>query len=221
MEDDLEFRFSLGQPATNDGEQPPAVEGSRLPPSHEGQAGRESDDQGSTELPSAEPEIQRGIQQVLEAIQSLRHDFETKIKYDETKERQITLLHNELQEQRQGLHFRILRPLLLDLIALYDDIAKLLESTAEESLTANQSRRNLESIQQSIEEMLRRNGVEPFTVEGDAVSIERQRVLKVLPTSEPLLDKKIAQRLRTGFSFEGRVLRPEWVEVYRYTDGNA
>lgn len=221
MEDDLEFRFSLGQPIANDGGQPPAVEGFRLAPSHEGQAGQESNDQGGTDLPSAEPEIQHGIQQVLEAIQSLRYDFETKIKYDETKERQITLLHNELQEHRQGLHFRILRPLLLDLIALYDDIAKLLESTAEESLTANQSRRNLESIQRSIEEMLRRNGVEPFTVEGDAVSIERQRVLKVLPTSEPLLDKKIAQRLRTGFSFEGRVIRPEWVEVYRYTDGNA
>src|SRR5579859_1071685 len=78
-------------------------------------------------------------QSLLTEMQELRHDFDTKIKYDETKERQLDTLHKELQTYREGLHFKILRPLFIDLIAMHDDLDKLIEglsSTENEQMLA-------------------------------------------------------------------------------------
>lgn len=157
--------------------------------------------------------------QLLEEMRQLRRDFDTKVKYDESKERQIMLLHNELQH-RENLHFNILRPVLIDLIALYDDISKMLDGSKEEVLTATQWRGNLQSIQDTIEEVLRQNGAEAFNMAGTTVTPERQRIVKAIDTDDPALDKQVARRLRKGFLYDTKVLRPEWVEVYRYLAEN-
>src|SRR5258708_17487380 len=68
------------------------------------------------------------LQQLLHDMQNLRQDFDTKIKYDESKERQVDSLHQELQGYREGLHFKILKPVFIDLIAMHDDLDKLIES---------------------------------------------------------------------------------------------
>jgi molecular chaperone GrpE len=161
-------------------------------------------------------EILQAMLRLLEEMQHLRRDFDTKVKYDESKERQIALLHDELQH-RDDLHFRILRPIFMDLIALYDDISKMLDDhQAGEDGAANQWLKNVQSVQGTIEEILRQNGAEAFHVAGTAVNSERQRVVKAIPTDDPALDKQVARRLRKGFLYETKVLRPEWVEVYRY-----
>src|SRR5437667_6699347 len=69
--------------------------------------------------------IAKDVQLLVDEMQSLRHDFDTKVKYDESKERQIDSLHRELQAYREGFHFKILRPLFIDLIAVHDDLGKL------------------------------------------------------------------------------------------------
>jgi molecular chaperone GrpE len=162
-----------------------------------------------------ERHIQQGMLQLLEEMQRLRRDFDTKVKYDESKERQIMLLHNELQH-RDNLHFTILRPMLLDLIALYDDISKMLDGSREDPFAAPQWRGNMQSIQDTIEEVLRQNGAEAFHMTGTTITPERQRIVKAIETDDPALDKQVARRLRKGFLYDTKVLRPEWVEVYRY-----
>jgi molecular chaperone GrpE len=159
-----------------------------------------------------------GIPALLEEMQSLRQDFETKVKYDESKERLIDTLHKELQAYREGLHFKILRPVFIDLISMYDDFAKVVDALQKKSpdASADQEIQNLQSFQEMIEEILRRNGVESFEVEEDLFLGSKQRILRTIETMEPTLDKRIARRVRRGFAYENRVLRPEVVEVYKY-----
>ena len=61
--------------------------------------------------------------QILTALTTLQGSFDSKIRYDEAKERQIAALHQELLTYRQGLYQQILRPVLTDLIGIYDEIA--------------------------------------------------------------------------------------------------
>jgi molecular chaperone GrpE len=175
----------------------------------------------TTNTPTNSEIIQR-LDTLLAEMHSLRQDFDTKVKYDESKERLIDTLHLELQAYREGLHFKILRPLFLDLIAMYDDLGRIVDDTQAKhsDVSSNQVIQNFVSFQETIEEMLRRNGVDAFCVEESMFVPNRQRIFKVLVTSDPAQDKQIARRVRKGFSYENRVLRPEIVDIYKYAPGD-
>jgi molecular chaperone GrpE len=163
----------------------------------------------------------QGIEELRAEMQSLREDFETKVQYDQSKERLIDTLHEELQDHREGLHFKILRPLFTDLISLYDNIGRIIESSASEHI-GNEDHviENLLSFQQEVEEILYRQGVETFQLEEEAFVGNKQRVLRVINTPKAALDKHIARKVRKGFVYENRILRPEIVEVYKYVPMN-
>jgi molecular chaperone GrpE len=157
------------------------------------------------------------MQSLLTEIHELRQDFETKVQYDRDKERLIASLHGELQEYREGLHFRILKPIFTDLIIMYDDLGKLIESLIPIDTTFTQQViQHLILFQESIEETLRRNDVDTFICEEDVFLPSRQRVLRVIPTDNLELDRHIARRVRRGFECGNRLLRPEIVETYKY-----
>jgi molecular chaperone GrpE (heat shock protein) len=145
---------------------------------------------------------------VLAALADLKESFDSKIRYDEAKERQITVLHQELESHRQSLYQQILRPVLTDLVGIYDEVAN--QSGVEPQTVAR------ESLLETIEVVLERYGVTTYTCEGDGVDRVRQRVIDVDRTSDPGLNRRLARRLRTGFEVSGKVLRPEWVVAYRY-----
>lgn len=140
--------------------------------------------------------------EVLAALTALRAAFDAKIRYDEVREQRIAALHQELEEHRRGLYRQLMKPVLLDIIGLYDEIAK----TGERAFLLD-----------SVEEILRRYGVEAFACEDDTVDRSRQRVIDVTPAASKSDDRKVALRVRPGFEVDGKVLRPEWVVAYRYS----
>src|SRR5437588_4236431 len=107
----------------------------------------------------ANSEIIQRFDTLLAEMHSLRHDFDTKVKYDESKEHLIDTLHRELQAYREGLHFKILRPLFIDLIAMYDDLGKIVDDMQAKNSNESsyQTIQNLALFQETIEETLRRN----------------------------------------------------------------
>ena len=161
--------------------------------------------------------LMTAMQHLTAEMQVLRKDFDTKIKYDESKERQIDSLHKELQAYRAGLHAKILRPVVFDLISMHDDLSRLIESmeNTEGMISIVQVLKNLASFQISIEETLQRNGIESYSVEGEHFVSGKQRVLQTIETAEPALDRQIARRVRKGFEDDDKVLRPELVMTYR------
>ena len=74
----------------------------------------------------------------------------------------------------------------------------------------------MHGFQQGIEDILYRQGVEPFEIEGDIFDPRRQRAIATVPTDDPALNKTIAARLRKGFQAGDKVIRPEVVSVYAH-----
>src|SRR6185312_2448288 len=76
----------------------------------------------------------------------------------------------------------------------------------------------IRGFQQGIEDILYRQGVEPFALEGDAFDPRRQRALSTIPTDDPDRNKRVAIRLRKGFQSGDKLIRPEMVTVYSYKE---
>jgi molecular chaperone GrpE (heat shock protein) len=142
--------------------------------------------------------------EILAELIALKGSFDGKIRYDEAKERQIAALHQELESHRQGLYQQILRPVLTDLVGLYDEIA-------------NQAGDGGTWMLEMIEVILERYGVTKYQCDGDSIDRTRQRVIDVQPTGDTELNRRVARRLRPGFMSGGNVLRAEWVIAYRYS----
>lgn len=172
------------------------------------------------------PDIQQSIEQLMgsvvglqQQIEALQRGFESKIKYDASKEKVIDSLHRELQAYREDMHFKILRPILLDLIAMYDDLDSLVKHTQTQEPGAESEmrlRRNLATFIGTIEEILSRYGVEAYSVEGDSMVPQRQRSIKVVKTNITEQDRLVAERIRKGFAHESKILRPEFVATFKY-----
>jgi molecular chaperone GrpE len=152
----------------------------------------------------------------LDAIQAA---LERDARAEATRERVVDRLHAELQEYKQDLLLKVQRPIFIDLIQLHDDIGKMLEARPSGDAESDRSlalRGSLESIQVAIEDILYRQGVEPFTAEGNAFDPRRQRAVATATTDDPALNKMIAARLRKGFQAGEKLIRPEIVSVYTY-----
>jgi len=172
-----------------------------------------------------EPALRPHLQAIGTKLEALHQDFETKLKYDAAKDRQLDALHKELQAHRDDLYFKILRPVLMDLIAMYDDLHSIARhedgrNPADVSEGEIRMRRNLASFVDTIEEILERYGVSAYSEEGDTVSPQRQRSIKQVEISDPGQDRRIAERLRVGFRYGDKVLRPEIVATFKVAPNN-
>jgi molecular chaperone GrpE len=152
-------------------------------------------------------------------LDSLQTTFDRELRAEATRERVIDRLHAELQEYKQDFLLKVQRPIFVDLVQLHDDIAKMIDSKSAsegdlERIT--QFRSVFESIQTAIEDILYRQGVEPFVVEGSAFDPRKQRAVSTVSTDDASLNKTVAGRLRKGFAAADKVIRPEIVTVYTW-----
>jgi molecular chaperone GrpE len=147
----------------------------------------------------------------LDQLQTL---FDREVRAEGTREKIVDRLHAELQEYKQDLLLNTLRPVFIDLIQLHDDIGKVIAAQSEDTDETPRFADLLRSFQQGIEDILYRQGVEPFQVDGESFDPRRQRAVSTTPTDDPALEKMIAARLRKGFQARDKVVRPEVVSVY-------
>lgn len=156
------------------------------------------------------------------SIQQLQADFETKIKYDDSKEHTIDALHRELQDYRADLVLKIMRPLVQDLLTLYDDIGQIIDRQPTElNVDASALLDQLEGIRTDIEEMLARHGYELFEAPDEEHDSNSQRVQKVIETDVASQHLMIARRVRKGVRYGDKIIRPESVDIYRYAPSDT
>ena len=150
-----------------------------------------------------------------ERASSLQASFEREVRAESTRERIVDRLHAELQDYKQDFLLKVQRPIFIDLIQLHDDIGKMIDSQPAEDVDKTAAvRTTLESIRTAIEDILYRQGVEPFRNEGDDFDPRRQRAVTTVPTDDPLRNKTIAARLRPGFQAGDKLIRAEIVSVH-------
>lgn len=154
--------------------------------------------------------------QVQERLAGLQAQFDREVRAEASRERIVDRLHAELQEYKQDLLLKVQRPIFVDLIQLHDDVGKM---AAAQPAEAEGFRGTLESIQTALEDVLYRQGVEPFRVDGDSFDPRRQRAVTTVPTPDPALARTVAARLRPGFQSGDKVIRPEMVTVYTHKPG--
>lgn len=155
--------------------------------------------------------IQQTLELLTKELSTLKTDFQTKIKYDSSKEQIITSLHSELQNHKDGFYFKILRSLALDILTLYDRLETVVEKQSDSSSDLNS---DLRDFLEDIECILARHGFEVYQHDGN-YDRKLQKVLKTESTEQAESDGSIAQRLKKGLQYENRVVRPEVVTLYR------
>jgi molecular chaperone GrpE len=150
-------------------------------------------------------------------IDALTTAFDREIRAEGTREKVVDRLHAELQDYKQDLLLNVMRPVFVDLIQLHDDIGKMgasyLEGGGPDRSAASAE---FDKIRQGIEDILYRQGVEPFVTDGDAFDARRQRAVSTVATTDESLARKVAERHRKGFVTGQKVIRPEVVSVYVY-----
>jgi molecular chaperone GrpE len=152
-------------------------------------------------------------------LDMLQTTFERELRAEATRERVVDRLHAELQDYKQDFLLKVQRPIFIDLIQLHDDMGKMIESRVSAGLGVDRStdvRGILEPIQTAIEDILYRQGVEPFAVEGTEFDPKKQRAVSTQATDDPALNKRVAARLRKGFCAGDKVIRPEIVAVFTF-----
>lgn len=163
--------------------------------------------------------LEDAVATIKQSIDGLRADFDTKIKYDESKEQTIDALHRELQDYRADLVLKIMRPLVNDLLALYDDMAQMIgRYQTQEAHEDSPLLRNFEGVLADVEEILARYGYELFEHEAVQHDSNWQRVQKVVETASAEQDRMIARRVRKGLRYDDKIIRPEVVDIFRYTE---
>jgi molecular chaperone GrpE len=152
-------------------------------------------------------------------LDALQTTFDRELRAEATRERVIDRLHAELQEYKQDFLLKVQRPIFIDLIQLHDDIGKMTEARQPSPAEPEQIqavRGLIETIQTAIEDILYRQGVEPFALEGDEFDPRKQRAVSTQATDDRTLNKRVAGRLRKGFQAGDKLIRPEVVTVYTF-----
>lgn len=154
-------------------------------------------------------------------LASLSQSFDSKLKYDEHKNKIIDDLHHALQEYRDGLIKKYLHRIVIDVIKIVDDMRKFTSYHNNESHkdeTTEKFLNYIENIASDMEDLFSWEGVMPFTCEGDKFDPSRQRIIKKVETDDPEKDKMIAQRLRPGYEWDEKIIRPEMISAYIYSN---
>ena len=152
-------------------------------------------------------------------FQELQLLFDAKIRFDQSREKMVDALHKELQGYREDFAFRLIHPMINALINLHDDLGRLLDYQQPDEDPAKEAARLRQSIsvlQDVIEGALEQEDVQPFQEESSLFNGQRQRPTSIEPTNNPELDKHIYRRLKKGFLYKQKILRPESVTVYKF-----
>ena len=158
------------------------------------------------------------LSEIKTLLLELSTQFESKLKYDIHKNEIIDKLHAENQSYKNDLFKKIVSPFVNEVIYLIDDYTNLYKKHAETELAAIDTAKLLKqfgSISEDLEELLNKNGIESFSVEGNTVDFSKQKVVKTVMTDIPERDKTIHERIKKGFMMDGKVIRQEYVSCYK------
>lgn len=157
-------------------------------------------------------------------LRNLSSAFETKLKYDAHKNKIIDDLHQSLQDYREGLVKKYIHRVVMDIIKVVDDIRKFTahhRSQPASDETYEKLLNYTETIASDLEDLFSWEGIMPFACEGDAIDLARQRILQRIATDDPEKDKTVAERLRPGYEWDGKIIRPEMISAFIYETESA
>jgi len=156
-------------------------------------------------------------------LTNLHNDFQVKLQYDQHKEKIIDNLHRELQAYRNDILKKLIQPIIMNIIQMIDDYNKLkkhYEQLNPEELEPLKLLNIISDIPEELNEILYRQNVEPYHTDQGKFDPKKQRVSKKIQTTDSSLDKIVSKKMRPGYIWEDKIMRPEMVEVYVYDNSH-
>lgn len=157
-------------------------------------------------------------QAMAQQLSSLEALFTKRIMYTDHEEKTLDRMHSELQRYKEDLYFKLIKPILVDVLEMRDSIIRIAEMyAAKPEGQQDIPLKTFSNYAYDLQEILEKNGIEIFRSEpgGDYIPL-RQRVVKKLPTTDETLHGKVAQSITSGYLNGDKVLSPEKVSVYVY-----
>lgn len=164
-------------------------------------------------LKPASEEKGPSLTDIASLIEGLQKKFDEKIAVDEHKNGLFDKLYKERDEYKNDLYGKLLKPFIMGSIGIINDLR--LYVSKMDTYDVERSLNYLKTLPDDIEELLENNGVELYSEESETFNPRTQRAKKIVPTEDASLNNTIAERIEKGYSWNGVVLRPEMVAVYR------
>lgn len=149
-------------------------------------------------------------------LKALEKSFDEKIEHTAYEEKIVDRMHDELQDYKQDLYLKIMKPLINEIIGIRDNILKNAESYRQNGgENPSVPLKTFETYAYDMEDALTNCNVEIFRdSEGDDFDPKRMRVVKKVDTDDESLHGKVAKVVNDGYRYESILLSPEKVEVY-------
>lgn len=166
--------------------------------------------------PPPDPDTERvlvSIDRIGTQLQELANTVQGRLAYDEAKEQAFERLYAELDTLKKNAALDYIRPLLLDMILVYDRMEQ-----ARQQAVAGQGVVSAEMLQSFIDELLEvlfRRDVSLIESASTSFDYNQQKAIGVMDVSDPSEHQKVDRVVRRGFRLVDRILRPEEVIVRR------
>lgn len=155
---------------------------------------------------------------VMTRLDELMQKFDDRLARDEHKDALFDKMYAELSAYKNDIYAKLLKPFIMSAISLLDDTNGFITRLAEQGDSPDPAkmRQFINNLPLDIEDMLEMNGVEIYSDETPVFNPATQRVMKTIECAEADNDKRIVGRLRRGYRWNGVILRPEMVSIYKY-----
>jgi len=146
--------------------------------------------------------------------------LQNRFEYDATKEKAFDKLYEEMKKAKEmpDMLDRVIKPVLTDLVLLYDSIRKIeAKLNNNPSLNNEDFLRDVEHLREELIEVLYRQEVVPV---DESLSVtfnaKQQKAIKAEETPNPDEHMRVKRIVRSGFFWRDRVLRPQEVIVSKH-----
>ena len=181
-------------------------------------------DDSSKEDVSVKPNEEENVSESVELMNSLQESllrleekFDKKIAEDTHKNNLFDKMYEELASYKKDLYAKLVGPFINETISLLDDYERLIERI--DTVDHDKLKKYVIGIPDDLESILDNNGVERYSDDADKFNPKTQRVIKIIPTGNIELENDIAERTRKGYRWNGVMLKPEIVKIYKYKEG--
>ena len=161
-------------------------------------------------------EIKENIASLNQSVAEIKAKYEEKIANDEYKNQLFDKMYQELALYKKDLYAKLMSPFInetITLIADYERIISKLDTYEPERVA-----KYLRGIPDDLMTMLENNAVEQFQDDGEIFNPKCQRALRSIPTDKIEDNNKISEHIHVGYRWNGVILKPEVVTVWRYQE---
>lgn len=155
-----------------------------------------------------------------QAMQGLQECFDAKIAQDAHKNDLFDNMHKELTRYQNGAMDKIVDTIALDIIQLVDTTKghfRVYEKKEPNEENYNRLLRIVKGIAEDLQDILYRQSIEAYRVEGHEVDVRRQKIIQTIPTDDQSKDNLVAVRAADGYEKDGKVLRAERIKIFKYS----